>query len=109
METSEHIIGDNIDRMFKRRTLVFIVGALCLLLVPFLAMQFSVEGVDWDGTDFAIMAVLLAGIGCALAGATNSDYPLSRRVIGMVAVGLILVLYVHLAVGIVDTWPLAGS
>lgn len=109
VETSVGIINHNTISMFKSRTLVFVLGALCLLFVPFVAMQFSVDGWDWSGADFLIMAVLLAGIGTALAAATNSNYPVSRRAIG-VAVGLLIVaLYVHLAVGIVDTWPLAGS
>lgn len=44
-----------------------------------------------------------------LAAATNSAFPLKRRAIGIGAVVFILALYAHLAVGIVDTWPLAGS
>jgi hypothetical protein len=33
----------------------------------------------------------------------------NRLVIGLVILALVLVTWVHLAVGIVDTWPFAGS
>lgn len=95
--------------MLTKRTLVFIIAALSLLLVPFFAMQFQVEGWDWSASDFVIMAVLLTGAGIALAAATSSSYSPSRRLIGIGAIILLAILYVHLAVGIVDTWPLAGS
>lgn len=95
--------------MFTKRTLKFVLSALALLLIPFFAMQFEIGGVDWDFTDFSIAAALLASVGIALATATCKQIPLRRRVIGFAAVGLIFVLYVHLAVGIVDSWPLAGS
>ena len=95
--------------MHTQRTFAFVLGALCLLLVPFFAMQFGVEGWDWNVTDFVIMAVLLSGAGFALAAATNSNFSLKRRVMAISIVGLLFILYVHLAVGIVDSWPLAGS
>lgn len=110
VETSAGIMRENISRMFtQKRTYIFVLGALSLLLIPFLAMQFNVAGWDWNASDFAIMSVLLAGVGLALAAATNRTFPLSRRCIGIGAVGFLVLLYVHLAVGIVDSWPLAGS
>ena len=51
----------------------------------------------------------LAGVGFALAAATNREFPMRRRLIGIAVVGLLFILYVHLAVGIVDWLPLAGS
>jgi peptidoglycan/LPS O-acetylase OafA/YrhL len=95
--------------MISKRTMFFMIGALCLLFVPFFAMQFNVGGWDWQLNDFVIMGVLLTGFGIALAAATNKDTPLVRRIIGLSVIGFILLLYMHLAVGIVDTWPLAGS
>jgi len=95
--------------MFEKRTIRFVVAALCLLLVPFFAMQFHIEGWDWSASDFILMAVLLSGAGTALAAATNKNYSVTSRVVGLGILGLLVVLYVHLAVGIVDTWPLAGS
>jgi|GEM_PF-3223858 len=91
------------------RTYIFVLAALALLLVPFFAMQFQVAGWDWHVDDCIIMAVLLSLAGFALAAATHREFPLSRRVLAIAAVGILFLLYVHLAVGIVDTWPLAGS
>jgi hypothetical protein len=82
---------------------------MCLLLVPMFAMQFGVEGVDWDVTDFIVASGLLAALGVAVGAATNSNFTLKRRAIGIGGTLLVIALYVHLAFGIVDTWPLAGS
>lgn len=109
VETSVGIITENIHTMRTKRTPYFVVGMMALLLVPFFAMQFNVAGWDWDATDFVIMAILLGGAGFALAAATNSEFSLKKRLIGLGAVGFLCILYVHLAVGIVDSWPLAGS
>jgi hypothetical protein len=110
VETSVGIMRENTISMFtQKRTFAFILAALALLIIPFLAMQFRWEGWDWKGGDFAIMAVLLTGAGIGLAAATNSEFSLRKRIIGLGIVGFLFLLYVHLAVGIVDTWPLAGS
>ncbi len=110
VETSCGIIRENSHYMItQKRTLVFVLAALSLLLVPFFAMQFQISGWDWHLSDFVIMAVLLSGAGSALAAGTNAQFPIMRRAIAIGIVGLLILLYVHLAVGIVDTWPLAGS
>lgn len=72
-------------------------------------MQFDVGGWDWDVTDFIIASGLLAALGVAIGAATNSAFTIKRRVLGIGGTLLVIALYVHLAVGIVDTWPLAGS
>lgn len=95
--------------MTHKRTFVFVTAALALLLLPFFAMQLNVEGVDWHGADYVIAGVLLMLASLGLAAATNSGIPLKHRVIGLGLVGLMFVTWVHLAVGIVDSWPLAGS
>lgn len=90
------------------RTVKFVLGSLCILIIPLFAELFDVAGWDWKAGDFAIIAVLLIGLGAALAYATGPR-TMKQRFIGGGAVLMILALYVHLAVGIVDTWPLAGS
>lgn len=95
--------------MLTKRTSVFVIGALCLLLIPFLAMQFGVQGWDWHLFDYLVVGVLLVGVGFALAAATNSAFSLKRRVIAIGIVALLLVFYIHVAVGIVDWLPFAGS
>ncbi len=90
------------------RTSIFIFGSLSLLLVPFFAMQFAVEGWDWHLFDYVVVGIILAGIGWSLAFATNGA-SLKRRVIGVALVTLLVATYVHLAVGLVDWLPFAGS
>lgn len=110
VETSLSIIHEQYTYMImQQRTVRFVLGALALLIIPLIATQLQIGGWDWDGTDYAVMAVLLTGAGAAAALATNAQYPLKRRLTGVAIVGFLFILYVHLAVGIVDTWPLAGS
>lgn len=91
------------------RTLKFVLAMLSLLFIPFFAMQLEIAGWDWDVRDFTIMSVLLSFVGVGLATATCTAISLQRRILGFVFVGFLVLLYIHLAVGIVDTWPLAGS
>jgi hypothetical protein len=42
-----------------------VAGTSLLLLVPFIAMQFSGE-VHWTGLDFLVMGTLLLSVGCLL-------------------------------------------
>lgn len=90
------------------RPLKFVIGTLCLLLIPLFAMIFNIQGWDWHASDFAIMAVLLSFFGLAIAYATGPR-PLQRKLIGVVVALALVALYVHMAVGIVDWLPLAGS
>lgn len=91
------------------RTTKFVLAAMCLLFVPVLAMQFEVGGWDWDITDFIAASGLLAALGVAVGAATNGNFSPKRRAIGIGGTLFVIALYVHLAVGIVDSWPLAGS
>lgn len=109
IETSAVIIRENITHIHMNRTLKFVLGALCILFIPLLAMVFSVDGWDWSLFDFVLIGVLLAFAGYALAYATNVQMSNTLRFIGLAAVGLLVLIYVHLAVGLVDWLPLAGS
>lgn len=93
----------------QNRTLKFVIGALCILFIPFFAMVFKVDGWDWHIFDYIVVGVLLVGAGWGLAYATSAGATNRRRVIGLAIVGLFIVLYVHVAVGVVDWLPLAGS
>jgi hypothetical protein len=84
------------------RTLVW-GGAACLLLLPLVAMQFTRE-VDWDGRDFAVMAVLLS-IPCGVfeLALRLSDSPAYRAGFGIAAVAGFLLVWVNLAVGMIGS------
>ena len=87
-------------------TLLSIAGAL--LLVPFIAMQFTDE-VRWSGFDFLIMGILLAGTAllCELI-LRKVIRRTNRIVLCLVVVGVLVLTWMELAVGVFGT-PFAGS
>lgn len=91
------------------RTTRFVLAAMSLLLIPIIAVQFGIGGWDWDAADFILASGLLAAIGVAVGAATNNNFTVRRRLIGIGVTLFIIALYVHLAVGIVDFWPFPGS
>ncbi len=94
--------------MHINRTYKFIIAALSLLLVPALAEFFDVPGWDWELRGYLLVGVLLAAFGASIAYATGQR-TMKQRVIGAALALLILATYVHLAVGLVDWLPFAGS
>lgn len=89
---------------------VFILLALAtglILTLSAIAMQFTNE-VDWSLFDFVIMGILLFGMGSIFVFAARK-FTKNRLLVGLIVLGTLLLTWVHLAVGIVDTWPLAGS
>jgi hypothetical protein len=83
-------------------------AAALLLLVPFIAMQFSAE-VNWSASDFIIAAVLLFGTGllCELVLRKVKTFKLRIIICAALLVVLFLV-WAELAVGLFGT-PFAGS
>ena len=79
-----------------------------ILLIPLIAMQFK-DDVVWTLSDFIVMGTLLFGSGSLfvlVARKVNKKY---RTAVGIAFFVALLLMWVHLAVGIVDTWPFAGS
>lgn len=91
----------------KRLTIIFST-VVALLLVPFVAMQFTNE-VDWTILDFAVMGVLLFGTGllCELAIRKAKSTRNSIIICGAVLFACFLI-WAELAVGVFGT-PFAGS
>ncbi|GGW80339.1 hypothetical protein [Salegentibacter mishustinae] len=83
-----------------------IVGAL--LLIPFIAMQFSSE-VAWTASDFIIMGILLLvtglGIDLVLRKVSSSK---NRLIMGGIILAVFFMIWAELAVGVFGT-PFAGS
>jgi Kef-type K+ transport system membrane component KefB len=48
--------------MKNKRLIIILTGIVILLLIPFIAMQFTDE-VNWTSSDFVIMGILLTGTG----------------------------------------------
>ena len=94
---------------FQNKRLVGIMLTVALLLlIPFIAMQFTDE-VDWSLFDFVIAGVLLLGTGLLCELVMRKVKKIEHRIV--ICVGLLAALFlvwVELAVGIFGT-PFAGS
>ena len=98
----------NIITQNKDIASVFAVTA-AILTIPLVAMQFTQE-VNWGLEDFIAMGILLCGTGLLIILASRMIKSTTHKAIAILAlIALFLLTWVHLAVGIVDTWPLAGS
>src|SRR5690348_6873672 len=93
----------------KNKRLVAIVLAVpVLLLIPFIAMQFTDE-VNWSPFDFVVMGCLLLGTGllCELAIRKIKTIRFRIVIIAVILIALFLI-WAELAVGIFGT-PFAGN
>lgn len=91
----------------KRRSVILLVASL-LLLIPFIAMQFSSE-VNWSFSDFVIAAILLFGTGLVCDWILTKVKTAKYRLLLFTGVLLVLaLLWIELAVGIFGS-PFAGS
>ena len=79
-----------------------------ILLIPFVAMQFTGE-VKWTSSDFVIAAILLAGTGLLFELArAKLPTPKSRFIATAVIALCFVFVWAELAVGLVGS-PFAGS
>lgn len=92
----------------NKRPLIIAVAIGVILLIPFIAMQFTDE-VNWTIRDFIVAAIILSGTGflfeVVVRNVTNTKYRLVLLL--TILVGLVL-LWAELAVGIFGS-PIAGS
>jgi hypothetical protein len=84
------------------RTVPWIIAAF-LLLLPFVAMQFTDE-VVWDETDFAVIAAMLFGVcGAFELAARMTANTAYRAAVGIALVAAFLLIWINLAVGIIGS------
>lgn len=95
----------------KKQTNVFrstgIVAAITLLLlmIPFIAMQFTSE-VDWSAGDFLIMGALLFCIGISYVLLHRSNAQFVFKLAAAIAAGTtFLMIWANLAVGLIGAGP----
>lgn len=95
--------------MMKNTRLIIILASVSvILLIPFIAMQFTDE-VNWSVSDFAIMGVLLYGTGLLCELVLRKVKSVQNRILICAAlVVAFLLIRAELAVGIFGT-PFAGS
>ncbi|MFP4064288.1 MAG: hypothetical protein ACLFS0_02140 [Bacteroidales bacterium] len=94
--------------MKNKRLIAILLSALILLLIPFVAMQFTNE-INWSIADFLIMGILLLVTGLLCELVLRRIKSLTNRIIicGVILFALFFV-WAELAVGIFGT-PFAGS
>lgn len=86
----------------NRWRLTYAIAAALLLATPLVAMQFTRE-VAWGPEDFAVFAVMLAGLGLLLeAGARIGKTTRGGALLMGAAVLAFLLLWAELAVGLFD-------
>lgn len=94
--------------MKNKRLIIILSLVTFLLLIPFIAMQFS-DAVNWTLSDFIIAAVLLLSTGVAidfvLRKVKNTTY---RITLSLILLVILLLLWAELAVGIFGA-PLGGN
>ena len=94
--------------MQTSRISIILLIVAAILLIPFIAMQFS-DAVDWSAFDFIIMGVLLLSTGLLIEFVLRKIPDTKNRVIVCgIVLGAFLLIWAELAVGIFGT-PFAGS
>lgn len=90
------------------RLKALLIGSGGLLLVPFIASQFSDE-VNWSGFDYLVMAILLGTTSVVLDFVlTKAKNKQSRWAWGIAVVLALVIVWVEIAVGVFGS-PLAGN
>jgi hypothetical protein len=94
--------------MKNKRLIIILTTAVVVLFIPFVAMQFTNE-VDWKIIDFAIMGILLFGIGLLCELVLRKVKSTQNRIIICGAIlFMFFLVWAELAVGIFGT-PFSGS
>lgn len=86
---------------------IFIITAI-ILLIPFVAMQFT-DAVNWSVSDFLIIGTLLLGTGLVYEIISRQLKSRKQRMIlGVILLVILALIWIDLAVGIFGT-PISGS
>ncbi|MBS3994111.1 MAG: hypothetical protein KGZ87_10390 [Bacteroidetes bacterium] len=94
--------------MLNNRYLLIAGIVIALLLIPFIAMQFTSE-VNWSLFDFAVAAILLFGTGFLIDMVIRKAKNVQNRYLLIVIILLLLfMVWAELSVGVFGT-PFAGS
>jgi ABC-type cobalt transport system substrate-binding protein len=92
----------------NKRLAGIVLTVAIMLLVPFIAMQFTNE-VNWSVSDFMVAGVLLLGTGllCELVMRKVKNIKTRLAICGVILLAL-LIIWIELAVGIFGS-PFSGS
>ena len=94
--------------MKNKRLVIILTSVVILLLIPFIAMQFTDE-VVWTGLDFAVMGILLLSTGLMWDLVMRKVKKIEYRIVLFIAIlGAFVLIWAELAVGIFGT-PFSGQ
>ena len=94
--------------MRNKRLKIILITVVILLLIPFIAMQFTDE-VVWSSLDFVVMGILLLSTGLLCELVLRKVIKIKYRIVLCIAILFgFLILWAELAVGIFGT-PFAGN
>lgn len=94
--------------MKNKRLKIILLTVVFLLLIPLIAMQFTVE-VNWTLFDFVVAGALLLGTGLMIELVLRKIKNINYRIaISLALLIVLLIIWAELAVGIFGT-PFAGN
>jgi uncharacterized protein YybS (DUF2232 family) len=94
--------------MKNKRLIIILISIVVILLIPFIAMQFSNE-INWELNDFVIMGAMLLSTGLSCELVLRKAKSVKTRILICALILLVfLLVWAELAVGILGT-PFAGS
>jgi hypothetical protein len=93
----------NKDLLQQNKVFLWVALGVALILAIPLLMRWP-----WTLSDFVVMGTLIFGMG-SLFVFTARKFSNHRLLVALAVAAAFLLIWVHLAVGIVDTWPFAGS
>lgn len=99
---------ENIGYFIKQKKSIIgiLVVPMLILLIPFVAMQFTGE-VNWDRADFVIAWVIMASVGFAyrfaVGGVRKKGNSVFRAAVGVALAAAFILVWVNLAVGIIGS------
>jgi hypothetical protein len=85
----------------KKRLTVILLSISFILLIPYLAMEFTNE-VNWTASDFLVMGILLLATGLGIEFVLRTAKKTEQRILLILAVlALFFAVWAELAVGII--------
>jgi hypothetical protein len=91
----------------NKRLVIMLLGIVCILLLPLVAMQFTRE-VNWSPADFLLIGALLVGACLTFEFFARRFNGSSRIAVGIAIAAVVALVWIELAVGVFGT-PWAGS
>lgn len=87
----------------RRQILYIVYATVALLLVPFVAMQFTTE-VNWTAFDFLVMGFMLLSAGLAYVLISKlSDNLAYKAAVGIAVLAAFLLVWINAAVGLIGS------